>query len=187
MRFEVDGPAFASEGDEVEIGDHIRRGDIVWFDRVTPHKLVMRVVTGPVSGQCYLIDQDSGPDVLRLVAVEPAPADPEPASATQPALRDTAYATELAHGSFTFPCGTEGRIERLRFKTGAEAGKEGIRFSWWKDGRMVPRPLDATEDQLLMLLADAFQQGVFTVRFVNVLRDFLGPAPDADPGRVSSS
>ena len=45
MRFEVDGPAFACEGDEVEIGDPIRRGDLVWFDRVEPQKLVMRVVT----------------------------------------------------------------------------------------------------------------------------------------------
>ncbi|HEY2783936.1 MAG TPA: hypothetical protein VGJ05_03090 [Fimbriiglobus sp.] len=88
MRFEVDGPAFAGEGDEVEIGDPIRRGDVVWFDRVEPHKLVMRVVAGPVSGQCFLIDKGSEPDVLRLVAVEPSPADPQPLADT--ALRDTA-------------------------------------------------------------------------------------------------
>lgn len=181
MRFEVDGPAFAGEGDEIEIGDPITRGDVVWFDRTEPHKLVMRVVTGPVNGQCYLIDTGSNKDLLRLVAVEAVPHDPPSANSPLPALRDTPYATELAHGSFTFPGGTEGRIERLRFKHGSEAGQEGIRFSWWKDGRMVPRPLDATEDQLLMLLANAFQQGVFTVRFVNVLREFLGPAPEIEP------
>ena len=88
-------------------------------------------------------------------------------------LRDTRYAKELAHGSVTFPSGTEGRIERLRFKEGLEAGLEGIRFSWWKEGRMVPRPLDATEDQLLTLLKDSLQQGVFTKRFKVELRQLL--------------
>lgn len=89
-------------------------------------------------------------------------------------LRDTPYATELAHGSVTFPSGSEGRIERLRFKEGLEAGLEGIRFSWWKDGRMVPRPLDASEDQLLVLLQEAFKVGVFSERFQSELRLLLG-------------
>ena len=43
-------------------------------------------------------------------------------------MRDTPYATELNHASITFPTGTEGRIERLRFKTGTEEGKRGIGF-----------------------------------------------------------
>ena len=81
------------------------------------------------------------------------------------ALRDTSYATELAHGSVSFPDGSEGRLERLRFKEGTDAGKEGIRFSWWKEGRMVPRPLDATEDQLLSLLRESLQKKVFSDRF----------------------
>ena len=91
-------------------------------------------------------------------------------------LRDTAYATELAHGSVTFPSNTEGRIERLRFKEGADAGMEGIRFSWWKEGRMVPRPLDATEDQLLALLKDSLHQEVFSEAFLAELRQLLANA-----------
>jgi hypothetical protein len=91
-------------------------------------------------------------------------------------MRDTAYATELAHGSVTFASGTEGRIERLRFKEGPDAGLEGIRFSWWKDGRMIPRPLDATEDQLLKLLRDSLRGGVFSEQFRRELRTLLGQA-----------
>ena len=68
MRFEVDGPAFAGEGDLVVIGDPIRRGDLVWFDRVEPQKLVMRVVIGAVQGMCYRIDCDSQSDFVKLVA-----------------------------------------------------------------------------------------------------------------------
>lgn len=93
-----------------------------------------------------------------------------------PSLRDTPYATELAHASITFPGGSEGRVERLRFKEGAADGKVGYRFSWWKDGRMVPRPLDATEDELLALLTNAFKEGVFTEQFEKQLRKLLGPA-----------
>jgi hypothetical protein len=88
-------------------------------------------------------------------------------------MRDTSYATEIAHASFVFPGGSEGRIERLRFKEGNAAGKEGYRFSWWKDGRMTPRPLDACEDELLVLLASAIKEGVFTETFVSQLRTQL--------------
>jgi hypothetical protein len=38
MRFEVDGSAFANVDDEIEIGDDVRRGDIVWFDRISPQE-----------------------------------------------------------------------------------------------------------------------------------------------------
>ncbi len=89
-------------------------------------------------------------------------------------LRDTPYATELARGSVTLLSGTEGRIERLRFKGGPDAGSEGIRFSWWKGRRMILRPLDATEDQLLALLKESLHQGVFSERFLARLRRLLG-------------
>jgi hypothetical protein len=49
----------------------------------------------------------------------------------------------------------------------------GYRFSWWKEGRMIPRPLDATEDQLLTLLKNALQEGVFSDRFLAELRRML--------------
>jgi hypothetical protein len=47
------------------------------------------------------------------------------------------------------PGRSKGRIERLRFTEGPANGAEGYRFLWWKEGRMIPRPLDATEDELL--------------------------------------
>jgi hypothetical protein len=81
-------------------------------------------------------------------------------------VRDTSYATELARSSITFPSGTEGRIERLQFKQGLDRGKQGIRFSWWKDGRLIPRPLDATEEELLDLLGKAAKAGVFSDQFL---------------------
>lgn len=88
-------------------------------------------------------------------------------------MRDTHYATELAHACINFPSGSEGRIERLRFKEPPDQGMGGIRFSWWKDGRMVPRPLDATEYQLLALLKNAIQESVFSPRFLVELRRML--------------
>lgn len=89
-------------------------------------------------------------------------------------LRDTPYATELTSpASIPFQGGSEGRIERLRFKKGPAKGKEGYRFSWWKEGRMIPRPLDATEEELLALLGKALREGVFSGRFASELRKML--------------
>jgi hypothetical protein len=72
MRLEIEGIESFEEGDEIAIGDTIRVGDIVWFDRVEPHKVVLRVVTepAPASGICYRIDRGSAPDVVRLVVFQ---------------------------------------------------------------------------------------------------------------------
>jgi hypothetical protein len=70
MKLEVDGPPFAEEDDLVEIGDPIRRGDIVWFDRVAPQKVIMRLAVGEVSGPRYRIDRGGEPDVFKLIVVE---------------------------------------------------------------------------------------------------------------------
>jgi hypothetical protein len=73
-------------------------------------------------------------------------------------MRDTDYATEIVPPAIlTFPSGDEARIERLRIKS---SGNVEIRFSWWKDGRMMMRPLDLGEADLLKLLATAIRQGV---------------------------
>jgi hypothetical protein len=85
-------------------------------------------------------------------------------------MRDTSYAEELATATYEFPDGSEGRIERLRFK---ETEQEGIRFSWWKDNRLMPRPLDATEDELLALLENALEKDVFSKSFLAKLREKL--------------
>jgi hypothetical protein len=77
-------------------------------------------------------------------------------------MRDTPYAKELCRGSKRWDDASEARIERLRIK---QSGQEEIRFSWWKAGRMTPRPLDLPEADLLALFEDALAQGVFTEDF----------------------
>ena len=64
--------------------------------------------------------------------------------------RDTKYAKELDRASQELEDGEEARIERLKIKQGASVV---IRFSWWKDGEMIPRPLDLSEEDLMELLA----------------------------------
>jgi hypothetical protein len=59
-------------------------------------------------------------------------------------LRDTSYATELSTSTFTSSGGDEARVERLWIK---ELEREEIRLSWWKDGRLLPRPLDLSVDR----------------------------------------
>lgn len=80
-------------------------------------------------------------------------------------MRETEYARELASASVG-----EARIERIHVK---ELEQDEIRFSWWKDGRMVPRPLDLPEDELLELLQSGLNAGVFTDRFVLQLARIL--------------
>jgi hypothetical protein len=72
-------------------------------------------------------------------------------------VRDTKYATEIRSVSLTFPSGDEARIERLRIKSSKQIE---IRFSWWKNGRMIHRPLDLGERDLMKLLTKAIREGV---------------------------
>jgi hypothetical protein len=86
-------------------------------------------------------------------------------------MRDTSYATELKPpASIAFDASNEGRIEHIFVK---EHSQEEIRFSWWRDGRMMMRPLDLSENDLLTLLHDAFERGIFTTVFRAKLRDML--------------
>jgi len=72
-------------------------------------------------------------------------------------LRDTDYATELARAVLTFPSGDEARIERLFVKS---QNQIEIRMSWWKDGKLQPRPLDLGEADFLKLIAKGIRAGV---------------------------
>jgi len=72
-------------------------------------------------------------------------------------LRDTSYATEIARSVLTFPSGDEARIERLQIKS---SGNIEIRMSWWKNGRMMMRPLDLGEGDFLRLVAKGIRDGV---------------------------
>jgi hypothetical protein len=82
-------------------------------------------------------------------------------------LRNTKYAEELARAVLKLPSGDEARIERLRMK---KTDTVEIRFSWWKEGRIVPRPLDLPETTLTKLLAAGIREGVL-----------LLPLPEKDP------
>jgi hypothetical protein len=65
----------------------------------------------------------------------------------------------------------ECRIERIFVK---KLGWEEIRFSWWPNGKLVPRPLDLPEKQLLGLIGAALKKGdVFSESFVIGLRALL--------------
>ena len=81
-------------------------------------------------------------------------------------MRDTPYATELR----TAEDAAGQRIERLYVK---DAGREEIRFSWWKNGQIVIRPLDLPEDELLSLMHLAIDGGVFRDAFLNGLYSIL--------------
>lgn len=77
-------------------------------------------------------------------------------------MRDTRYATEKATADIG-GC----RIERIFVK---EQEQDEIRFSWWKDGAMMMRPLDLPEEQLLPLIVLAIRKGVFTEDFMQGLQ-----------------
>jgi hypothetical protein len=87
-------------------------------------------------------------------------------------MRDTAYATELSNpGVVRWPGrDEEARMERLHVK---DSNQIEIRFSWWKSGKMAPRPLDLEEDQLLLLFADAINKKVFSAKFLTGLKKLL--------------
>lgn len=81
-------------------------------------------------------------------------------------MRDTPYATQL--NVVQDEVGQS--IERLYVK---EHAREEIRFSWWRDGRMMVRPLDLPEDELLALLNDAFDKDIFSDTFLAGLHSAL--------------
>lgn len=80
-------------------------------------------------------------------------------------MRDTDYAREISSADI------EGlRIERLHRK---DVDREVIRFSWWKDGNLVMRPLDLPESKLLPLMRAAMREGVFAPDFLRDLHAAL--------------
>ncbi|MGQ8630919.1 hypothetical protein ACUTJJ_05455 [Agrobacterium sp. DKPNP3] len=81
-------------------------------------------------------------------------------------LRKTAYADEIA----TARDDIGQTIERIHVK---EHGKDEIRFSWWVDGKMMVRPLDLPEEELLPLMREAIRKGVFSADFLRNLHQVL--------------
>jgi hypothetical protein len=75
--------------------------------------------------------------------------------------RDTEYATELGAVAGAYPDGDEARLERIRIKT---TGVVEIRLSWWKHGRLIPRPLDIPVADFLDLVKAATLAGLLSAR-----------------------
>lgn len=69
LRFIVEGPNFAGEGDEVRIADAIRGGDLVWFQRAGPQLVLMRLAGDDVTGVVYAVETTFEPDTIRLTAL----------------------------------------------------------------------------------------------------------------------
>ena len=83
----------------------------------------------------------------------------------------TAYAIERVSAAIELTNGSEeARIERLFVNDSKE---EEIRFSWWRRGRLMPRPLDLNERDLLALLERAIDRKVLTPDFRARLRELL--------------
>jgi len=74
-------------------------------------------------------------------------------------LRDTKYAREIARSVLKWDGGDEARIERLEIK---KTGQIEIRMSWWKDGQMLPRPLDLSEADFFKLIVQGIRDGVLS-------------------------
>ncbi len=77
-------------------------------------------------------------------------------------MRDTNYAKELCDPSVVDWERSQARLEKLYIK---KLKQEEIRFSWWKNGKMMQRPLDLTEADLLKLLHNGFDD-VFSDEFL---------------------
>ena len=89
-------------------------------------------------------------------------------------MRSTTYADELTDPAvYSFPDDSEGRIERLQFKQGPAEGQMGYRFSWWRDNRIIPRPLDVTESEFIALMKSAVDGNVFSTKTIAALRKML--------------
>jgi len=85
-------------------------------------------------------------------------------------VRETPKYGYISEGIFEFEDEQEIRIERLHVKN---TGAVEIRFSYWPNGHFVPRPMHATEEQLLNLLSEGIRAGVFTPAFRRKLKQLL--------------
>lgn len=98
---------------------------------------------------------------------------------TQP-LRNTKYARELATAKL--PSGPDGTsyvaIERIFVK---QFKQIEIRFSSWEGSRIMPRPLDLPEEELLPLLRAACQAGVFSEAFIHGLQSLIAELAGKSP------
>ncbi len=99
-------------------------------------------------------------------------------------LRDTRYARELANAKLPSGPGRKSfvAIERIHVK---QLDQVEIRFSSWEGTKMLPRPLDLPEEELLPLLEAALRGGVFSDGFTEGLRGVLVAMAPSAPARTA--
>ncbi|MGO8749509.1 MAG: hypothetical protein ACLQNE_26420 [Thermoguttaceae bacterium] len=80
LPFDIDGPMPFDVDDVVETTEEIRRGQMVWFDRIGRHRVVVRVLSAEeasiFAGDAYRLDRGRQPGSIRLerVSLEPGEA-----------------------------------------------------------------------------------------------------------------
>ncbi|MGF6950096.1 hypothetical protein QF028_002601 [Neobacillus sp. B4I6] len=89
-------------------------------------------------------------------------------------IKSTQYCDLLAQGT-TQEGEDISAVEKIFIK---DIKREEIRFAWYKEEkngsrRFIPRPLDLTEEELLELLKDGVNKGVFSKEFRENLKKIL--------------
>lgn len=88
-----------------------------------------------------------------------------------PALRRTPFAELCAEVRLNIADGQEHRLEHLWVKDKNEerSGYDALRWSCWRDGRLLPRPPHLKETDLLALLGKGVDEGLLSPFFVKQL------------------
>lgn len=92
------------------------------------------------------------------------------------ALRKTKYAELCAQSVLDLDDGTEIRFERIWVKSRQE---ELLRWTWWKGGRMVPRPVEMSEAQILECLEKGLDTGLLSSFFLRQLLHMVEKRADS--------
>ncbi|MEG2812104.1 MAG: hypothetical protein RR912_06285 [Clostridium sp.] len=92
-------------------------------------------------------------------------------SPSKEAFYDTDYCKFYARGSFVEDVDTRYSIEQIFIK---DLDRREVRFAYYKTNKkgnfqLVPRPLDITEEQFLVVFEKAINEGVFTRVFMAAL------------------
>lgn len=80
--------------------------------------------------------------------------------------RDTRYARVIASAEIDLGSDEKAVAERLELH---EFGTEEVRFSWWKNGKFMTRPLDIAEEDWIKLLSESYKNGVLSSEFMKDL------------------
>lgn len=89
-------------------------------------------------------------------------------------LKETKYCFLLKQGKVTVDDSIFS-VERIYVKV---MEREEIRFGLYKENknqveRLIPRPVDVTEEELLQLISEGKSKGVFSKKFIEELKEII--------------